>query len=293
MQLTVFEKGFNFSQDGPGNRLVLHLQGCNMRCPWCANPEGMPIDPPIMALTPEVPEWVCPHGAVKDGQLDRIICKTCPDRACITLHPNKHLACRAQTKSTRAWLDEILSARPMFFSGGGITLTGGEVGMQLPAAIQLLKLCQEQAIHTAIESNLTHTQMPSIYPHLSLLMADYKHHDPRALLHVCGASAAHIERNFCLALDAGLPVIARLPLINGFNAGIDEIPGFIAAFKRIAAHAQPGQFSIELLRYHEYGVDKWAQCGLQYSMKDGAVAAGTLLAFKDAFSSAGFTIVDT
>lgn len=39
--LFIFEKGFNYSQDGPGNRLVYHLAGCNMYCPWCANPEGL------------------------------------------------------------------------------------------------------------------------------------------------------------------------------------------------------------------------------------------------------------
>ena len=39
----IFQKGFNYSQDGPGNRLVYHLCGCNLKCPWCSNPEGMAI----------------------------------------------------------------------------------------------------------------------------------------------------------------------------------------------------------------------------------------------------------
>lgn len=41
--LYIFQKGFNYSQDGPGNRLVYHLAGCNLKCPWCSNPEGMTV----------------------------------------------------------------------------------------------------------------------------------------------------------------------------------------------------------------------------------------------------------
>ena len=41
--MRIFQKGFNFSQDGPGNRLVYHLQGCNLHCPWCSNPEGLSV----------------------------------------------------------------------------------------------------------------------------------------------------------------------------------------------------------------------------------------------------------
>lgn len=42
--MKILQKGFNYSQDGPGNRLVYHLQGCNFRCKWCSNPESMSAD---------------------------------------------------------------------------------------------------------------------------------------------------------------------------------------------------------------------------------------------------------
>ncbi len=52
-ELFIFQKGFNYSQDGPGNRLVYHLSGCNLKCPWCSNPEGMEITDKSTVLTVE------------------------------------------------------------------------------------------------------------------------------------------------------------------------------------------------------------------------------------------------
>ena len=48
-KLLIFGKGFQYSRDGTGNRLVFHLQGCDLRCPWCANPEGMSREPVLLA----------------------------------------------------------------------------------------------------------------------------------------------------------------------------------------------------------------------------------------------------
>ncbi|MBR5441796.1 MAG: radical SAM protein [Clostridia bacterium] len=50
-KLYIFQKGFNYSQDGPGNRLVYHLSGCNLKCPWCSNPEGMTLTTDAEAVT--------------------------------------------------------------------------------------------------------------------------------------------------------------------------------------------------------------------------------------------------
>ena len=52
-RIHIFQKGFNYSQDGPGNRLVYHLSGCNLKCPWCSNPEGMEITKAATSLTVE------------------------------------------------------------------------------------------------------------------------------------------------------------------------------------------------------------------------------------------------
>ncbi len=49
--LYIFQKGFNYSQDGQGNRLVYHLSGCNLFCPWCSNPQGLKKDENHLKLT--------------------------------------------------------------------------------------------------------------------------------------------------------------------------------------------------------------------------------------------------
>ena len=64
-KLYIFQKGFNYSQDGPGNRLVYHLAGCNMFCPWCSNPEGLTLSE---ALPPTSVEDV-----VKEAENARMI----------------------------------------------------------------------------------------------------------------------------------------------------------------------------------------------------------------------------
>ena len=104
--MRIFGKGFNFSQDGPGNRLVLHLSGCNMKCPWCSNPEGMS------------------GVGGTDYTVEEVV-------------------------------REVVSASPMFFSGGGVTFTGGEATSQPDELRKVLSILKQEGINTAIETNGT------------------------------------------------------------------------------------------------------------------------------------------
>ena len=128
MELRIFQKGFNYSQDGPGNRLVYHLQGCNLHCPWCANPEGLPLR----------------------GGVDYTIA---------------------------ALVDEVISSKMMFFDGGGVTLTGGEVTVQPEEVREFLSELHRLGIHTCIETNGGSDCLEALFPLVDYLIMDIKHYD--------------------------------------------------------------------------------------------------------------------
>lgn len=128
MIIRIFNKGFNFSQDGPGNRLVYHLQGCNLYCPWCSNPEGMDIS-------------------------------------------------GGESYKVEELISEALSCKPMLFSGGGVTLTGGEPTLQFDAVSELLRGLTDNGINTALESNGTHRRLPDLFKFVDHLILDFKHPD--------------------------------------------------------------------------------------------------------------------
>ncbi len=238
--MRIFQKGFNFSQDGPGNRLVYHLQGCNLHCPWCSNPEGLAF-----------------QGG-KAYTIDEIV-------------------------------DEVLRSSLMFFDGGGVTLTGGEVTMQFDEVKELLTRLHEMGIHTCIETNGLHPRLPELFPVLDLLIMDIKHWDPQKHKAVTGASNTLTLQNIQKALDAGQPLALRIPLIGGFNADLEDAKAFAALLGALA-----GDLTLELLAYHEYGKDKYKSLGLAYTMGPEANISRELLqSYTDILKASGLSLIKT
>jgi len=289
MKIKIFQKGFNYSEDGIGNRLVYHLQGCNMRCPWCANPEGMPVIPPLVLNEPQLLDSVCPYGAIINGSLDRSFCKSCASRDCITIHKNLGITCKCEEYEIDDLVNEVKSCSPMFFDNGGITLTGGEPTIQFEAVFELLTKLKKAGIHTAMETNGTHRRLSELFVVIDQLMMDFKHYNSEIHKVFTGVSNETIKANMEKAADMRRPLFVRIPLINGFNASVKDIQHFIDFLKSM----NTSLMSFEFLSYHEYGKEKWKQCGAKYEMRDAFVSAETVKAFEQAFAASGLHIIRT
>lgn len=223
--MRIFNKGFNFGQDGPGNRLVYHLQGCNMKCIWCSNPEGMSID-------------------------------------------------GGNEVSVELLLDECKRSRMMFFSGGGVTFTGGEATMQHAELSKLLGLLKSENIHTAIETNGTSPKLAELLDFIDYLIMDFKHYDSEILKKYTSVGNEVIKSNFEKICNMGRQAHIRIPLINGINTENPE--GFASFFSEFNTE----NVVFEFLAYHEYGKDKWTE---EYKVKNGFISEDALKNFKEVF----------
>lgn len=240
MNLRVLQRGFNYSQDGPGNRLVCHLQGCNLHCPWCSNPESM-----------------APDGG--------------------------------EETSCEALISQCVAAEPMFFDGGGVTFTGGEPTVQFEALKAVLSGLKEKNIHTAIETNGTNPRLPELFELIDFLIMDFKHHDNDKLKHFTGVGNNILKQNIILAAEKRTQLLLRIPLINGFNASTVDAERFCEFLKPLWHDG----IKLELLRYHEYGKDKWLYTGMEYKMQDAFVSDELFEEICSIFKANSITLIKT
>lgn len=287
MTVKILFKGFNFSQDGPGNRLVYHLQGCNMHCPWCSNPESISKNGCLM-VKGDLEDKYCNFGAIKDGCLERELCKTCPSKPCVLL-PASNLQLSYVETDIEDVVDEIKRCAPMFFDGGGVTFTGGEPTLQFDALKVLLSELKSLAINTAIETNGSHPRLPELFPLIDFLIMDCKHYDSHIHKKVTGLGNEVVLTNIDNAAKSRSQLLIRIPLVGGFNSSNKDAIGFVELFKDICTkHCQ-----FELLKYHEYGKDKWEQCGKEYTIKNAHVSDEDFNSFAETLRTNRLKVIST
>ncbi|MBQ6680231.1 MAG: glycyl-radical enzyme activating protein [Lachnospiraceae bacterium] len=257
--------------DGPGIRSTLFLKGCPLRCAWCHNPESQErtIELGFYAhkcLNCGSCAAVCPQGAhtMKDGVhfFDRSRCIACG--TCTSGCPGAALTLFGRTVTAGEIVQELLEDRLFYaYSGGGVTLSGGEPLTAPDFTAAVLMLLRAEGIHTALDTSLHAAEetVQAMIPFTDLFLVDVKLADPGLHRRWTGVSNERLLRNLRLLDDCRVPYEIRIPLIPGVNEGeIDAIAALIRGLRNVDR--------VKLLAYHDLSRAKYGALGRDYPMGD-------------------------
>lgn len=262
--------------DGPDIRDTVFMKGCPLRCVWCSNPESQSIDPEIsfnankcigteacgdcVTLCPQHSVTPDEAGKIRIGRESCDSCKICAEACCA-----KALSVMGKEMT----VDEVLAATQNQMSSwranGGITISGGEPLMQAAFVTEVLRQCQMLCIHTAIETTgySSWANLNQVAKHCDLIFYDVKIMNPEKHERYTGVRNTLILENLKL-LSKTYPekdLIVRTPVIPGINDSEEDLRE-IVAFLKTLDHLT----DYELLPYHAFGSNKYAQLGREYGL---------------------------
>jgi pyruvate formate lyase activating enzyme len=216
--------------DGPGIRTVVFLKGCPLRCQWCSSPETQHRGQ----------EYYYGEDSSKGELVGRYM--------------------------SVEEVVEVVKQDMTFYnqSGGGVTLSGGEVLSQAKFSAEILKRCQEEYIHTAIETSGYGSwgNFKQVLEFTDLVLFDIKHLDSNKHLEVTGVENTWIIDNLRRAAQLNKEMIIRIPVIPGVNDSKENI-------SQTAQLAQElGIKEVHLLAYHSLGREKYARLDREYLLEN-------------------------
>lgn len=213
--------------DGPGIRTTVFFKGCPLSCRWCSNPESQNR-----------------NAAIADAMADETYC--------------------GREVTVEEVMAEVRKDMPFYEeSGGGMTLSGGEVLQQMDFAIALIEAARAENIHVAVETTgyTSPERFRRFAPLPDLYLFDFKHYDREMHHQGTGVYNDIILENLRVAVATGREVIARIPVIPGFNTGLLRARGMAQAL------VDAGVRTVHLLPFHQFGEKKYEELGVPYEYK--------------------------
>ena len=215
--------------DGPGIRTVVFFKGCPLSCKWCSNPESQSLE-------------IFYTGENKKA-----------DSRLYSLEETVEICLQ-----DKIFYDESL---------GGVTLSGGEALFQPDFAAALMGALRKEGVHTALEtSGFAPVEVfDKAAAEADLILFDIKHYDAQRHEEGTGFCNDLVIANLKNALSResalGSCILARLPVIPGFNNSDKDALGFALMFKSL------GIKKAQLLPFHQFGEKKYDMLGIDYRMR--------------------------
>ena len=242
------------SVDGPGNRFVVFLQGCNFDCIACHNPY-------TISTCNGCGECVtaCPSGALDYSPLGELewssdACQGA--EACIAVCPWDATP-KALVRPVWQLLADIRSAAPFL---SGVTVSGGEATQQADFVRELFNAVKSDPatahLTCFVDSNgaTDRSTWSSLLPVMDAAMIDLKCLDPEIHRYLTGQSNEQVLESirYLAAVDRLYEV--RLLLVPGVN----DDPALLDRTARWLADIEPSM-RIKLIGFRRHGVRSSAQ----------------------------------
>lgn len=261
-------------QDGPGLRSLVFLKGCSLSCKWCQNPELLDYKPQIWVykfLCKGCGKCVevCPVNAIdltREMRVDTEKCLGVSCSKCVEVCPHGAMQVVGY-EITAEELFKHVAKYQLFYdhSGGGVTITGGEPLHQAEFTAEVLRLCQDRGIHTAVESSLyaEYSDLQMVAQHCSLIMCDIKHMDSAKHKEGTGVPNELIHENLRkLNQDFNTDIVVRIPLVPGYNDDEDNVKktlDFLSTLKNVKR--------VDLLPFNVFPIMKYDALSLNWCYK--------------------------
>ena len=257
-------------EDGPGIRTTVFTKGCPLDCKWCHNPELIQQEKQVL--------WN-PGKCISDGACLEV----CPTRA---IHRQSGMigvdwaTCTRCMKCTEVCYARAISAVGMdmtvdevmravmqdadFYrhTGGGLTISGGEILSNFEFTYALAKKAKENGITVAMDTSGygKFGQLLRLAELGDYLLYDMKHIENALHISLTGVGNHVILASLSkLARIPGVnkKIIMRMPLVKGLNDSEDTIR------KTLEFYLENGLKEVNLLPYHSLGVSKKQNIGKQ------------------------------
>lgn len=174
--------------DGPGIRTTVFFKGCNLHCPWCANPENIRF---------------CEEPYQKDGVV------------------GVYGAYYRQDEL----LDEILKDKKYWKRQGGVTFSGGEPLLHTEYLLPVLKKLKDENIHVAVETALfvDRKVLEAIISYVDLFLVDMKLLQPEMCKEILGGNASDYLENLEYLVKEQKDILLRIPCNEEYTLQKDNV----------------------------------------------------------------------